>query len=62
MADLLSDEPFPREVLADCVRREVAKRKYVYKRLVGEQKLTQAKADREIAMMEEVAKILEKQT
>lgn len=61
MADLLTDEPYPREVLADCVRREVEKRKYVYKRLVGEKKMTQMKADREIEMMQEIVKILERE-
>ena len=55
MADLLTDEPFPREVLADSARPEVAKRRHVYARLVAEKKLTQARADREIEMMEAIA-------
>lgn len=61
MADLLTDDPFPREVLADCARREVSKRKHVYPRLVAEGKLTQARADREIEMMQAIADLLSKE-
>ena len=43
----------------DCVQREIGKRKHVYARLVSEGKLSQAKATREIACMEAIAKDLE---
>lgn len=60
MADLLTDDPFPREVLADCARREVAKRRHVYQRLVAEKKMTQMKADREIEMMQAIVDLLDR--
>ena len=45
------------EMLAES-EREVALRKRVYPRWVADKKLTQAKADRQIAVMEAVAKLL----
>lgn len=62
MADLLTDDDFPREVLADCARRVVAKRRHVYALLVAEGKMTQMRADREIEMMEAIARHFEEPT
>lgn len=39
----------------DAIKREIGKRKYVFRGFVSEQKLTQAKASREIAVMEAIA-------
>jgi hypothetical protein len=41
--------------LATCAVREVAQRKRVYPRLVEAKRMSQAKADKEIAMMEAIA-------
>jgi hypothetical protein len=41
--------------LASCARRELMQRKRVYKRLVEADKMSQADADREIAMMRTIA-------
>lgn len=60
MSDLFSAEGFPVAALADCARREVAKRKSVYPRLIAAGKLTQAKADREIELMQAIADRLQK--
>jgi hypothetical protein len=40
---------------ADCAQREVKQRKRVYGRLVGEGRMKGAEADRQIALMEEIA-------
>jgi hypothetical protein len=40
---------------AECAEREVKQRRYVYPRRVGEGKMTQALADRQIAIMEAIA-------
>jgi hypothetical protein len=45
--------------LAACARRELAHRKRVYRRLVGEHKMSQAECDKEISMMREIAEIFE---
>lgn len=50
------------EELAACARREWMYRKRVYKHLVIEGKMAGAKADREIAMMREIAGIFEEKT
>ena len=42
-----------------CVRREVAMREHVYQRRVADNKMTQAKADEEIATMRAVLATLE---
>lgn len=41
-----------------CVRREIAMRERVYPRWVADRKMTQTKADAEIAAMKEVANTL----
>ena len=40
---------------ADCAKREVGQRKYVYLRRVADGKMTQHLADRQIAVMQEIA-------
>ena len=40
---------------ADCAEREVKQRAYVYPRRVADGKMTQALADKQIAMMTEIA-------
>jgi len=55
MSDLFHEETFLPETLADCARREVAKRRSVYPRLVAAGKLAQVRADREIEMMQAIA-------
>lgn len=40
---------------AECAEREVKQRRYVYPRRVGAGKMTQALADRQIAVMEAIA-------
>jgi hypothetical protein len=40
---------------AECAEREVKQRRYVYPRRVGDGKMTQALADRQIAIMEAIA-------
>jgi hypothetical protein len=44
------------EQLKACADREVKYRRYVFPRRVEQQKMTQAQADREIGMMEAIAK------
>lgn len=51
---------YPREVLADCARREVAKRRSVYPRLINEGSLTPKRAAREIEMMQAIVGLLSK--
>lgn len=46
---------FSHEALRQCALREVSQRNRVYNRLVDQQKMTQEKADREIAMMQAIA-------
>jgi hypothetical protein len=46
------------EDLAKCAAREVAYRRRVYPRLIARRQMSQAKADDEIAMMEEIAALL----
>lgn len=50
---------FTTEQLAKCARREVALRRQVYRYRVDQGKITQAEADKEIAMMREIAIVLE---
>lgn len=38
----------------DAAKREVGQRRFVYPKLVASQKMTQALADRQIAIMEEI--------
>lgn len=45
--------------LVDCARRELSQRRRVYARIVASGKMTRAAADRQIAMMAEIARILE---
>lgn len=40
---------------ASCARREVEQRKRVYPRLIDTQRLSQREADRQIALMQEIA-------
>ena len=40
---------------AECAEREVKQRRYVYPRRVADGKMTQALADRQIALMEAIA-------
>lgn len=40
---------------AECAEREVKQRRYVYPRRVADGKMTQAFADRQIAVMESIA-------
>lgn len=54
----MSISPFTVGQLAQCAEREVAQRRKVYSRLVERQQMTQAAADREIAMMLEIARRL----
>ena len=61
--DLLSDNE-PPITLADqcrCVEREIKMRESVYPRWVASGKMSQGRADREIAMMRAVLKTLEAQ-
>jgi hypothetical protein len=39
---------------AECAEREVKQRRYVYPRRIGDGKMSQDLADRQIAMMEEI--------
>lgn len=57
----MADEPrkFTTEVLAKCARREVAMRRQVYRYRVDQGKMTQPEADKEVAMMREIAQVLE---
>ena len=43
-----------RQAQVACARRELGKRRFVYPRLIGNGKLTQAEAEREIACMEAI--------
>lgn len=43
----------------ECVKREIAMRESVYPRWVGARKMTQAKADRELACMRAVLETLQ---
>ena len=53
---------FSFDQLAACARREVAQRRSVYRRLVATDRMSQETADREIAMMQAIADLLETQT
>lgn len=44
-----------------CVKREIAMRRHVYPRWVEQQRMTQAKADAEIAAMEAVLDTLKRE-
>ena len=55
----MSDPKFSFKDKLDCISREIGKRKHVYPRLVAEGKLTQTKANREIACMEAIKADLE---
>lgn len=48
--------PFTLAELAACAEREVKQRRKVYSRLIGKRTMTQADADRETAMMEQIAR------
>jgi len=48
-------EVFPDADLAACAKREVAQRRRVYARLVVTGRMEQAKADKEIALMQAIA-------
>lgn len=50
---------FTTEQLAKCARTEVAMRRQVYRYRIHNGKMTQAEADKEIAMMREIAILLE---
>ena len=52
---------FTSEELVKCARREADYRRYVYPRRVADDRMTQAQADREIAMMDEIAERLKDQ-
>jgi hypothetical protein len=52
---------FSTSELVKCAQDDVAFRRYVYPRRVQEGKMTRAEADREIAMMEEIAERLKDQ-
>jgi hypothetical protein len=56
MAD--DDVKFSWEELQHCAQREVRQRKRVYPRLVHTGKMTQAEADKEIAMMQSISSFL----
>lgn len=53
------ERKFTTDQLAKCARREVAMRRQVYRYRVDQGKITQAEADKETAMMREIALILE---
>ena len=57
----MSTRPVTIEEQVACVEREVKLRKRVYLRWVGEGRMTQAKADAEIAAMEAVLATLQAQ-
>lgn len=48
--------------LRDCALREVKQRERVYPRLVEQRKMSATEADRQIAMMTEIAQYLEKRS
>jgi hypothetical protein len=52
----MSNVQFSRADLADCAEREVKQRRRVYPNLVTGGKMTREFADRQIAMMEEIAR------
>lgn len=56
MPDLFPDGPYqtPLRVQIDCVEREIRYRRHVYPRLVAKGRISQAKADYEIRVMEAV--------
>ncbi len=45
--------------MAEAARREVGQRKRVYERLVGNGKMSKTFADRQVAIMEQIAETLE---
>lgn len=47
--------PFSNEQKRDSARREVAQRKRVYPRLIEHRRMTKVQADRETAIMQEIA-------
>ncbi len=51
----MSERQFTNKEKADCAKREVGQRRKVYARLVAQQKMAQADASREIALMQEIA-------
>lgn len=55
----MTDLKFTASDKLDCIKREIGKRKYVYPRLVQEGRLSEAKANREIACMEAIAADIE---
>lgn len=60
MADLFAGDPhtFSLAQQIACVEREIAQRKHVYPRLIAAGKLTQKKADHELACMQAVLETL----
>jgi len=55
------EHTFTSSELVKCAEREANYRRWVYPRRVADDKMTQAQADREIAMMEEIAERLKDQ-
>jgi hypothetical protein len=55
MADLFCSDEFTPTDKLKAVEREISFRRYVYPRRVGQGKMTQADADKGIAVMEAVA-------
>jgi hypothetical protein len=47
--------------LVKCAQREASYRRYIYPRRVEDKRMTRAEADREIAMMDEIAERLKDQ-
>lgn len=54
-------DPFPLESQIACVKREIHKRESFYPRWVGEGKMSQKQADREVNLMRAVLATLERQ-
>lgn len=54
MSDMFVDSPIPTSAQMACVEREIAMRRRVYPRWVADGRMTQAKADAEIAAMSAV--------
>lgn len=57
MAD--APRPYSATELLACVNRELSQRRHVYPRRVAAEKMTKAMADREIRMMEQIARHFE---
>jgi hypothetical protein len=55
----MNNTKFSFEELHRCARRELAQRRRVYPRLVGAERMSQETADREVAMMSQIAEYFE---